>query len=94
MLAPAPWLSVRARTLPTGGLITRRPPAGSAWSAAGKEVWMKPEERPPPGSRCVVDGCQEPATTYADVGDGYVFEAERGVVMCEEHAAHWRAGST
>jgi len=49
-----------------------------------------PEEQPPPGTACVVDACEQPATVFVDVTDGQPLEGETAVPMCDGHAAHWR----
>lgn len=51
-----------------------------------------PQEQPPPGSPCIVDDCQRPATVYVDVTDGETLEGENAVPMCDVHAANWRSG--
>jgi len=47
---------------------------------------------PPQGTHCVVDDCARAATTYVDVNGGPAFAGENAVPMCDQHAAHWRAG--
>ena len=49
-----------------------------------------PEERPEPGTHCVVVACERPAEVYVDVSDGQPMDGETAVAMCDEHAAHWR----
>jgi hypothetical protein len=53
---------------------------------------MMPEEAPPPGTACVVEACAQTASVYVSIGDTASLEGERSVAMCDEHAAHWRAG--
>lgn len=53
---------------------------------------MSPEELPSPGSRCVVEGCEQPASTFIDVTGGGTIDGEETVIMCDQHAAHWRSG--
>jgi hypothetical protein len=55
---------------------------------------MEPEEKPAPGSRCIVEGCKGPASTFVDITGGDTLEGDRAVVMCDEHAAHWRSGGS
>ena len=55
---------------------------------------VKPEEKPAPDSRCIVEACTRPASTFVDIADGGTLEGEDSVVMCDEHAAHWRSGGT
>jgi hypothetical protein len=54
---------------------------------------MNPQEQPPPGTRCVVAECSNPATLYVDVGEGADLEEESAVAMCDAHAQHWQAGN-
>ena len=54
---------------------------------------MKPEEKPAPDSRSIVESCGRPASTFVDVTDGDSLEGESSVIMCDVHAAHWRSGS-
>ncbi|MDQ1747757.1 MAG: hypothetical protein QOD07_2020 [Frankiaceae bacterium] len=49
-----------------------------------------PEEQPQPGTSCVVDSCDQPATGYVDITDGQPMEGETAVPMCDQHADHWR----
>lgn len=49
-----------------------------------------PEERPQPGTHCVVAACERPAAVYVDISDGEPMDGETAVPMCDEHAAHWR----
>lgn len=52
-----------------------------------------PEECPPPGTPCVVIDCAQPSAFYVHVGPAADLESDdRGVAMCDEHAAHWRDG--
>ncbi|HET7666287.1 MAG TPA: hypothetical protein VFK56_09495 [Mycobacterium sp.] len=53
---------------------------------------MKPEEKPAPDSRCIVESCARPASTFVDIADGDTLEGESSVIMCDVHAAHWRSG--
>jgi len=50
-----------------------------------------PEERPQPGTRCVVAACEEPATMFVDIAEGEPLEGETAVPMCDQHASHWRS---
>jgi hypothetical protein len=49
-----------------------------------------PQEQPPPGTHCVVETCELPATVYVDVADGQHLEGASTAPMCDDHAAHWR----
>jgi hypothetical protein len=49
-----------------------------------------PEERPKPGTHCVVEDCDRPAAVYVDIAGGEPMDGETAVPMCDVHAAHWR----
>jgi hypothetical protein len=53
---------------------------------------MTAQEEPGPGTHCVVDACNRPATVFVDVAEEERLEGETAVPMCDEHAAHWRDG--
>jgi hypothetical protein len=55
-----------------------------------EDAGVMPEEQPPPGTPCVVDVCERPATVYVDIAGGEALEGETSAAMCDEHAAHWR----
>jgi hypothetical protein len=49
-----------------------------------------PQERPSPGTPCIVDACDEPATVLIDISDGDEIDGETAVAMCDMHADHWQ----
>jgi hypothetical protein len=56
-----------------------------------EDAGVMPEEQPPPGTHCVVEACERPATVYVDIAGGEALEGDRSAAMCDEHAEHWRA---
>ena len=44
---------------------------------------MKPEEKPAPESRCIVESCARPASTFVDSADSETLEGDRAVIMSD-----------